>query len=184
MTANGGELSGGNGPGLTSLGKEDYQRLHPKLTAHFRRQGCSGEEARDLVQETLLRTWQSREKFQGRSELDTWVVSIAKTVWLQDARDRGRQKRRAEEVPIETLHAGASPSGGAPGPEAVAVGKDLLARTTQAMRELPEAMRQALKLYLDGHKYRHIAILLGVSENQVSSLIHQARAKLRRKVPT
>ncbi len=48
--------------------------------------------------------------------------------------------------------------------------------------DLPEEQQQPLLLLAQGFKYRQIAQLLGVSENRVSSLIHQARKKLRREV--
>ncbi len=164
------------------ISEQDFHRLHPKLTGHFRRQGASSEEARDLSQETLLRAHKNRHSFEGRSDYDTWVVSIGKLVWLQHGRNQRREKRSGEEIPMEDFQDGQGPTSRGPDPEENAVAGELAARTNESMRALPELMRQALMLFVQGHKYRAIAVLLGTTENKVSSLIYQARAKLRRQV--
>ena len=179
MSAEVGSSSEGNGPGRRSITEEDFHRLYPKLVGHFRRQGCSPEDARELTQETLLQAHRSFGNFQGRSELDTWVVSIAKKLWLKSRRDQGRLKRAAEEVPVNEMRGGAGPTAEAPGPERQAIAGELLGRVKQEIRRLPAEMRQALVLHVEGHKYREIAENMGVTTNRVTSLIHQARAKLR-----
>ena len=176
----GGKLSGRKGPSRRrGITEEDYYRLHPKLVGLFRRRGVPPEDARELAQDTLLQAYKNLASFEDRAAFDTWVLSIAKNRWLHHRRDKARMKRSAEEIPLDV----AASSGHVPtvnGHEARVIARDLLSRVRQSMRRLPEAMRQALLLHADGHKYREIASLLGVNVNQVSSLIHQARAKLRR----
>ena len=179
MSAEVGNSSEGNGPGVRGITEDDFHRLQPKLVGHFRRQGCSLEDARELAQDTLLLAHRGRHSFQGRSGFDTWVVSIAKKLWLRRLRDRKRLKRAAEEVPVDELHGGAGPPTEAAGPEQHAAAGELLGRVRRAIRRLPEEMRRALVLHVEGHKYREIADRMGVTQNRVSSLIHQARAKLR-----
>jgi RNA polymerase sigma-70 factor (ECF subfamily) len=176
------EATGEKGDGLRRITEEDFFRVQPKLVARFRWLGASREEARDLTQETFLRAQRGLDTFEGRSQLDTWLVSIAKRVWLQNRRDHRRQKRSAVEVSLEILQGTADVPSAALDLEGDVIARDRLVRAKQAIKELPEAMRQALTLHLEGHKYHRIAALLRVSENQVSSLIHQARQKLRRVV--
>lgn len=159
-------------PGITL---EDFERLYPKVVAVLRKKGVSYEDACDLAQTALLEAHKSFHKFQGRSDLDTWVVSIAKNLLLQDLRNRRRQKRSAEEVPLDdSLHA--------EGFEEQVIARDLMEQACKAIRALPEEQQQPLVLLGRGFKYREIAKILNISENRVSSLIHQARKKLRREL--
>ncbi len=166
------------------IGEQDFKRLHRRVVAQFRKKGVREDEALDLAQDTLLQVHKSFASFEERAELDTWVLSIAKNRWLQHCRNQGRMKRSAEEVAIETLSEKATPAGSAAGPEETTLARERLARTKAFIKKLPEPMQQAFILSIQGRKYRAIAVLLGVDENRVSSLIHQARSKLRRQFPT
>ncbi len=180
MIADGGDSLEETRPGPQGITEEDFQRLQPKLVGHFRRQGSTLEGARELAQETLLQAHRNLSQFRGQAEFDTWVLSIAKILWLRQRRDRKRLKRTAEEVPLDELRdsAGLGMTDAA-SPERHAVASDMLARVRGAMRRLPDEMRRALMLHIKGHKYREIAENMDMTQNRVSSLIHQARAKLR-----
>ncbi len=170
------QLSSGGGSERREISEEDYHRLHPKLVAHFRREGAAAEEVRDLINETFLRAHRSLGIFEARSELDTWVISIAKTVWLQHRRARKRMKRDAPEIALEA--AAFEIPDRRKNPEEEVISKSRLAFARRAIRRLPTAMRQALCLHLDGRKYREVALEMDISESRVASLIHQARQKL------
>lgn len=170
-------LAGRGGLGRRDINEDDYRRLYPKLFAIFRRQGASEDQARELIQETFLQACKSLDSFGQRSHLDTWVISIAKRVWLKMLRARRAGKRAADEISLD------SDSGRrdleSPAFEAAFLSGDLLKRVERAIQELPEAMKVALMMYVKGVKYREIASQLGISENRVASLIRQARIKLR-----
>lgn len=158
----------------------DFQRLFPRLVALFRRKGASLETARDLAQTTLLEVHKSLASFEERSAFDTWVLGIAKKVWLHHLRDTKREKRDGKEVALETAEAVPVRDQSVASSEERAIWRDLIRRAGEILTALPEQMRQAFQLHVvDGLKYRHIAVLLGISENRVSSLIYQARQKLR-----
>ncbi len=182
MVADVGQGKGGNGRGRREITEEDFRRLHPKLLAAFRQLGCGREESRDLTQETLLRAHRNLGSFRQRAQLDTWVVSIGKKVWLQHVRDQNRLKRSASEISLETARSRPMSAPSIRSHEAVVIAKDAMARLDRSIRRLPEDMQQALTLHARGHKYREIAGLMGVPENRVSSLIYQARQRLRREL--
>ena len=174
-----GKLSGRTARRISEISEDDYRRLQPKLVAAFRRRGATVEDARELAQETLLQAYKSLSSFRGRSALDTWVVSIGKQLWLKNCRDRVRLKRRGKEMSLESAELRGQALAENSHEDRV-IARDQLARARRSILRLPRAMRDALMLHVKGHKYRAIAALLDVSENQVASLIHQARKKLRR----
>ena len=159
---------------------EDYWRLHPKLISAFCKRGVTREEARELTQETFLQACRGLGSFEERSELDTWVLSIGKRVWLKRLRSRRTQKRNAEELPLEAELTNGRTALQSPTFESEVVNQDFLIQVSHSIQKLPEAMRIALLMYARGIKYREIAVQLGIKENRVASLIHQARTKLRR----
>lgn len=163
--------------------RDDFDRLHPKLIAIFRRKGVGPEQAEDLVQETFLRMCRSLSTFEGRSALDTWAISIAKNVWLQEGRNQTREKRHAEQVPIDDPATSAVFTDPGVGAEDELQTRERLGRVGRAIARLPEALQQALLLStIHGEKHRVIASLLQTTENGVASLIHQARKKIRSEV--
>ena len=71
---------------------EDLVEKHrPELQFHCYRMLGSVQESEDLVQESLLRAWKSREAFEGRSSIRTWLYSIATHVCLDALRRRSRR---------------------------------------------------------------------------------------------
>jgi RNA polymerase sigma-70 factor (ECF subfamily) len=67
------------------------ERYGRELQAHCTRMLGSTPEAEDVVQETFLRAWRARSRFEGRATLRTWLYRIATNACL-DARE-GRARR-------------------------------------------------------------------------------------------
>lgn len=67
------------------------ERYRPELQVHCYRMLGSLEDARDLVQETLLRAWTRRESFEGRSTFRAWLYRIA-TNGCIDFLDRSKRR--------------------------------------------------------------------------------------------
>ncbi len=65
----------------------------PNLTGHCYRMLGSLAEADDAVQETLVRAWRHRDRFEGRSAIGTWLHRIATNVCLDALRARKRRSR-------------------------------------------------------------------------------------------
>ena len=89
-----------------------------ELTGFCYRMLGSAFDAEDAVQETLTRAWRSYDRFEGRSEIRTWLYRIASNVCFDAL--RGRQRRA---LPMEMTGATRAAEGliGTPLPESAFV---------------------------------------------------------------
>jgi len=74
----------------------------PALVGHCYRMLGSVVDADDAAQETLIRAWRGLEKFDGRSQLRTWLYRIATNVCLDELQSRKRRARPVEDGPAGT----------------------------------------------------------------------------------
>jgi RNA polymerase sigma-70 factor (ECF subfamily) len=70
-----------------------FEQHRRELTAYCYRMLGSPFEAEDAVQDTLLRAWRSREGFEGRSAVRSWLYRIATNVCLDMLSGRERRAR-------------------------------------------------------------------------------------------
>jgi len=89
------------------------ERYRRQLHLHCYRMVGSFEDAEDLVQETLLRAWRSRDGFEGRATFKTWLFRIATNVCL-NALERAPRRVLPPDVAPSTADPGAQPR---PAPE-------------------------------------------------------------------
>jgi RNA polymerase sigma-70 factor, ECF subfamily len=168
-----------------------------ELTGFCYRMLGSAFDAEDAVQETLTRAWRSYDRFEGRSEVRTWLYRIASNVCFDALRGR---KRRA--LPMEMTAATRAADGliGTPLPEsafveptpgntvsthpsdpadAVAERESIRLAFVAALQHLPPQQRAVLILR-DVLKWqaREVAELLDTTVAGVNSALQRAHATL------
>jgi RNA polymerase sigma-70 factor (ECF subfamily) len=130
----------------------------------------SRDAAEDLVQATCVRAIERAGQFQPGTRLDRWLISILRSIWLNEVRSR---KVRQGQGLVDA--------------DAVLVFDGLRETETnifaaQVLREvqsLPEMQREAVYLvYVEGLTYREAADALAVPIGTIMSRLATARARL------
>ena len=144
-------------------------------------------DARDLVQETLLRAWREFSRTDGRTYSPAWIFTIMRNV----AWDWGRAtKRRVKLVPLldAELTEIASPDLGEPFAEWPIIDEDrfrelLDERIVAALDSLEPTFREVVVLSVAGDlTYREIADVLQCPVGTVMSRMARARRSLRERL--
>lgn len=167
--------------------RELFEARHQSVYNFFANRGFSGEDCRDLTQETFLAAFASHFRFRREAQIETWLFSIMKNVWRRAVRDRNRAKRKGTEVPLAHLSDSnmqqewdISIKTGEDQPLAQVLVDERAQLVRQAMSELPDTMRTCTLLRVDqemGHQ--EIALTMKMSVSAVKSQLHRARLKLR-----
>ncbi len=133
-----------------------------------------GQEANDLVHETLYRALRNREKYNDGTNIRAWLYTIMRNTFINSYRRRNREKKIFHNGLPGFLsdHSGAATSNPA---EATLVSKEILT----AVHSLPDIFRVPFTLYSEGYKYQEIADILNIALGTIKSRIHLARKSLR-----
>ena len=124
--------------------------------------------AEDIVQESLLRAWRSREALKDVSAARPWLLTIVR-------REHARlyERKRLELLPLEEVT-------GTPAEPAAATESDDVFALRHAIMRLPLEYREPLVLQvLGGFSTEEIAGELGLSATAVLTRLFRARNKLR-----
>jgi len=133
------------------------------------------EDARDVLQDTLLAAARGIRDFRGASSLSTWLFAIARSFCIKKRRT-GKHAPKSHE--IEPLDA-TIPSR-ARDPETGAADRELRDALDEGIRALEPAQREVLVLRdVEGLTAPEAAEVLGISIEATKSRLHRARAELR-----
>ncbi|MCE9669136.1 RNA polymerase sigma factor [Myxococcus stipitatus] len=132
-------------------------------------------DARDLVQETLLKGLENLARYRPGTDGRAWLCTILHHLFIDRCRARTRERRA--DVSAEEL----SERLAAPEPEAApawaAIGPDEL---RAALERIPEEFATVYRLHaLEGRSYIEIAERLGIPKATVGTRLIRARRKLK-----
>lgn len=135
------------------------------------------DERKDVYQEVLIHIWRSLDKFEGRSDISTWIYRITVNTCLGYLRSEGRRKRvfddasRFDKVDI---------------PDQSRDGDSLQTETNverlyDCIAELPAIDRTLVSLYLEDLSTSNMAEVLGISKVNVRVKMHRIKKALKEK---
>jgi RNA polymerase sigma-70 factor, ECF subfamily len=127
--------------------------------------------AEDLISEVFLDVWRQAGRFEGRSAVTTWLLSIARFKALSALR-----RRPDEELDEETAGAIEDPSDD---PEVALEKKDKSAIIRKCLTGLSAEHREIIDLvYYHEKSVEEVAEIVGIPENTVKTRMFYARKKL------
>lgn len=154
-------------------------RYQGRVLRFSRRMCRDAEDARDVLQDTLLAMARGIRAFRGDSSLSTWLYTIARSHCIKKRR---RSKFAGAEVSLDGQgreSAAAVPDPGR-GPEEMAAERELGQRLDEALARLEPEQREVLVLRdVEGLTAAETAEIVGISVAAVKSRLHRARAALR-----
>lgn len=150
---------------------------------------CRNEEdARDVVQETLMALFRSLKTYRGEGRFQTWLFTIASNACR-------KMKRRGkfdpdEEISLDQFLPGDRESArvldladGSPTPEAALLDAELKAIVEAAIAHLPPKYRIVLVLRdIEQFSTDEVAHILGLTPEAVKSRLHRARLSVRQRL--
>lgn len=156
-----------------------FQRYAQVLFKVARRRLPSDDDARDVVQQTLLQLHRARHDYRSGAALRPWLFTIA----LNLVREHQRRLGRRGERPLDdTDHARLPAPDLQPGEAREA--RDSAARVRAALASLPEPQRVVIELHLfDDLPYEEIAQIVGASVGAVRVRAHRGYERLREILP-
>jgi RNA polymerase sigma-70 factor, ECF subfamily len=138
--------------------------------------------AEDLVQDTYLKAFRARTRFEPGTNLKAWIFTILHNTWRNRRRDAARSRVEYNSDTIERLAQSDDGVTGTPlaeSAEALLLRETLDADLRCALDSLPETFRQAVWLRdVEGLSYQEIAVALDVPIGTVMSRISRGRKQL------
>lgn len=156
------------GPLTDAEFKRELAAVIPHLRAFGRSLSGSRDLADDLVQETLMKAWAARERFQAGTNMRAWTFIILRNHFLSQMR-RSRFKGEWDDLVADRMLA--APAGQDKQIE--------LADMQRALLQLPSSQREALILVgAGGFAYEEAAEICGVAVGTIKSRVARGRAAL------
>ena len=171
-------LAAGHDAALNEL----MERHGEKLFHYLVRSLQNEDDAADLAQETFVKVYQSRTRFDPSQKFSTWLYAIASNL----VRDRYRWRSRHPQISLDAESNATGDSfrdsfpGGGPSPNESVQVEERAEAVRVAVAALPEELRQPLILAeYEERSHAEIGAILGCSAKAVETRIYRARQQLR-----
>lgn len=124
----------------------------------------SPEDREDLFQEIVFQLWRSITTFEGKSQFSSWMYKIALNTAIASFRRKKPDITYTSNLPDQPLVQYD------PG--------DQHERLLEALKQLNDADKALMALYLDDLSYREMAEITGISENNVGVKLNRIKSKI------
>jgi RNA polymerase sigma-70 factor, ECF subfamily len=154
-----------------------YRRHHVSVYRFIVRFGIDTDRAEDLVSEVFLNVWRQASTFENRSQVSTWILSIARFKALT-ALGRRREPQLDEES-METI------ADDADTPEQTILHADRTAQVRGCLAQISSNHREVIDLvYYHDKSIEEAAKILRLPKNTVKTRMFYARKHLARLITT
>ena len=158
---------------------EKLLERHEKSIYRFGLRMCGSEEdAKEVLQETLLAAFRGIPAFRGDAELSTWLYQVARSFCI-----KARRRRAGEPRSLASLDepAARSAESSEPAADAGTHAREIGQAISAAIEGLPDSYREIVVLKdVEGLSADEIAGVLGEDVAAVKSRLHRARLELRK----
>jgi len=134
--------------------------------------GDNGGEVDDMVQETLINLWKGFAKFEGRSDMKTWVWRVAMNTCI--SQDRKQKKRKDSTSSLDALGIGGKLSDDSPADD------HQIKMLHDRIQQLGVFDRAIVLLWLENLSYDEIGDIVGISPKNVSVRLVRIREQLKK----
>jgi RNA polymerase sigma-70 factor, ECF subfamily len=154
-----------------------YARHHLRVYHFILRFGSDPDRAEDLVSEVFLSVWRHAATFENRSQVSTWILSIARFKALT-ALGR-RPESQLDEESMETI------ADDAETPEQTVLNADRRAQLRSCIAQMSSDHREVINLvYYHEKSVEEVAKILNLPKNTVKTRMFYARRHLARLLAT
>ena len=133
-------------------------------------------EAEDVVQETMIKVWNRRDRWSEIDSIEAFCLTICRNISLDKMKKAENQNQSIDEghdAPDLSYTSN---------PEEQAMQRDRIRLIRHLIDHLPEKQRSCMQLRdFEGKSYKEIAQVLGISEEQVKVNIFRARQTIKQK---
>ncbi len=147
--------------------EDDLVEAEPYLLRQARKLTRHSEEAKDLVQQTMLLAWKGRDSFQPDTNFRAWLATILRNAFLDLRRKENKQRALNFRPPMQ---------------EAADPEQDVILefeQTRKVMEKLsPNHQRVLMLVGIQGESYQEAADAMGTPVGTVRSRLSRARENL------
>lgn len=149
--------------------KNELYRLALRITLNHA-------EAEDVVQETMLKVWNRRERWDEIESIEAFCLTICRNLSLDKQKRMDNQSQALDDSydPPDNSYTA--------NPEEYAMQEDRIRLIRQLIDQLPEKQRSCMQLReFEGKSYKEIAQVMDISEEQVKINIFRARQTIKQR---
>jgi RNA polymerase sigma-70 factor (ECF subfamily) len=139
---------------------------------------CGNEQdAKEVLQETLIAAFKGLHQFRQEASLSTWLFQIARSFCIKE-----RRGPKVEQVSIDSPESRALPETGA-APDETAHARQIGQQLQEAIASLSDSDREVIVLRdVEGLSAEEAAEVVGIEVRALKSRLHRARNRLREKL--
>ncbi|MDB5501117.1 MAG: polymerase sigma factor SigK [Tardiphaga sp.] len=160
-------IAGGNRSAMHTL----YSRHHVRVYRFVLRMMRDTTAAEDLVSQVFLDVWRTAGQFEGRSQVSTWLLSIARFKALTALRQRKHEDIDQDDV-MEIADQGDTPEAALDRSRTSAILRACVAKLSPAHREIVNLV------YYHEKSVEEVASLIGIPASTVKTRMFYARKQL------